>query len=438
MSTRATALGLALVCAAALVLRLAYVAVLEVDRPIRADAHQYVRYAFNLVEHRTFSRELGDAASPPRPDSFRSPGYPALLALVLLAAGPDGFYAATLRLQALLGAALVPLTWLLGRQLLPPAAALGAAALVALSPHLVSMTGYVLTETLSGLLLLAALAAFARALRRQEASAFAAAGLLAGCGALTNQTAALLPLAWAAVALRGSASAARRRLVRGLAAFLVASALLPSLWALRDALSLSEGARRPAHRALATLTHGSYPGWVHRDPRYRYYAYREDPEAPRMMASLAGFAEVMGARVRERPLRYLSWYLIEKPAVLWTWDSLQGQGDVYVYPVLRSLYGSSAVAAATRAAMRALHPLVLLAALVGIPLCLGSPRRGGVLPALLLITGLYFSALYALFAPWPRYSIPLRPELYLWAVWAAVEGSRRLRERAGPRARPAP
>ena len=32
----------------------------------------------------------------------------------------------------------------------------------------------------------------------------------------------------------------------------------------------------------------------------------------------------------------------------------------------------------------------------------------------------YFTAIYMVFAPWPRYSVPLRPELYLCAVWSGT------------------
>jgi hypothetical protein len=33
---------------------------------------------------------------------------------------------------------------------------------------------------------------------------------------------------------------------------------------------------------------------------------------------------------------------------------------------------------------------------------------------MVLLVLIYFTALYAVFAPWPRYGVPLRPELYLW------------------------
>ena len=59
----------------AALLRGGYVATTTIKSPLRADAGQYAQYAENIVEHGVFSLDPSD---PPTPDSFRSPGFPAL------------------------------------------------------------------------------------------------------------------------------------------------------------------------------------------------------------------------------------------------------------------------------------------------------------------------------------------------------------------------
>ena len=74
----------------ALHVRIQYVNKTLIDAPIRADARQYVIYGYNLANHGTFSKEF--PSDNPCPDSFRSPGYPLLIALALILGGDQGFY----------------------------------------------------------------------------------------------------------------------------------------------------------------------------------------------------------------------------------------------------------------------------------------------------------------------------------------------------------
>lgn len=92
------------------------------------------------------------------------------------------------------------------------------------------------------------------------------------------------------------------------------------------------------------------------------------------------------------------------------------------YEVTRSLYHVSAAADSTQRLMHFLHPAMLA-------LALGAGVFGwrrvfssaisdvSQRPWPIIATLAYFTLLYTVFAPWPRYSIPLRPELYLLAVW---------------------
>jgi predicted membrane channel-forming protein YqfA (hemolysin III family) len=133
--------------------------------------------------------------------------------------------------------------------------------------------------------------------------------------------------------------------------------------------------------------------------------------------------------------------VFEKPYYFWSWDNLQshrgvevpkGSGDVYFYPVKTSLYMNSKLADLSRRIMKYLHPIILLLALSSIPITFINFRHCGIdqcifnTPIFLLAIGIYFTIIYSIFAPWPRYSVPLRPELYICAVWSAVYIGKRI------------
>ncbi len=434
--TRVVPLAALLLIILALFLRLSYIDNTIVDHPIRADAREYVAYGYNIYFHHTFSFATG--REPIAPDSFRSPGFPLLIAASLAAGGKRYWYGTLLRWQAILGTLVVGLTFLIGRLLLPDWAALTATALTALNPHLVVMSGYLLTETLFSFLLLLSLWLFlllGRSLRqgqhicsRRSIMLAAACALSFGCTYLTNETALFLPLLLAML-LVGKAGIRQPSPSRtAVTVMLILFSCFPLGWNLRAFVEHIPPDLRGSQRALETMTHGSYPDFIYKDPRLQYYPYNDDPRYQEYSASVGNFLRIFSHRVAEEPWRYLRWYLIDKPYTLWTWNILQGQGDIYVYPVLRSLYQIAPFWDQTRLLMKRLHPLILLLALSGLLILL--PRKRGIcktytpakqlpLPVTVLATVLiYYTLLYNLFATWPRYAVPLRPELYLWAAWS--------------------
>ncbi len=404
----------AVLLAVALLLRWGFVATSSVVEPLRADAGQYAQYAANLLSHGTFSLE---ATPSPRPDSFRSPGYPVVLA-ACQALGGDRWQAWVRALQVALGTATVLLTLVLARTVLPFAAAMVAAAGVAFSPHLVVGCGYVLTETVAGFALTLAFVLLARCLRRPDRRGPAlAAGVALGIAALVNESlTALLPV----VALATLRTLGWRR-----AGLLLAGALLPVVaWGLRNAGQ--DLARTGGDRVLASLSHGSYPDLFFATEEYRGYPYREDPEQPAMGESWQRFRAVFTDRFGQRPGTHLAWYLLHKPLWLWDWPIVQGAGDVYVYQVRNSLFEEQPVCAALRWLMRWLHwPMAVLA--LGAAVAAGLRRRA---PPLLRCAGLVLllsTALYALFLPDPRYLLPFRP--LAWTLAAAAGAAVWLRVR---------
>jgi len=394
------------------------------EAPIHADARQYIKYGYNLVYHNLYSMDF--PSSNPKPDAYRSPGYPLLIALSMGLSDGLNFIPVMLYLQAILGTLTVILTYLLAKQFISNASSLVAALLVGLSPHLVTMSGYFLTETLACFLVIAALLSYHLASGRGNLFLFALSGLLFGWGYMTNETLLFLPFILGCISVLKSVRPPllNRQYVVPVALFLSVFCIFPSAWMTRNFLTVPKDAMTGYNRAVQTLSHGAYPGFIHETIEKKYYPYLEDPLQPQFGSSIGNFVNILWQRARQRPFRYLSWYIIEKPFYFWNWDILQGQGDVFIYPVKSSIYHESIMANFKKALMKNLHSVILLLSLLGIPVLfmrnvfcdrVSAPRE---LPVTLYGTCLYFTILFTVFAPWPRYSIMLRPELYICAVWS--------------------
>ncbi|MBL8732252.1 MAG: glycosyltransferase family 39 protein [Planctomycetes bacterium] len=397
---RAVLVGIVVVVAA--VVRIAFVSTGRVLSPLRADAGEYAQYAANLVTHGTYS--LAQSVPPP-PDSFRSPGYGLLLAACRLGGG-QAWQTVAIALQVLLGTLTVLLCYRLARRSVGFAAALAAGALAALSPHLVVSSGFVLTECLTTFLVTCGLWL---CLCASGAVRFACGAAVLGFAALCNEVYMFVPVVVAMAAWRQD----RRRLWLALVI-----GLLPTVaWSLRNAST--ELARTGGQRAVASVSHGSYPGMVYGESKWFGYPYREDPEQPAMASSWAALWAVLGPRIAADPLRYARWYVLEKPIWLWSWPLVQGR-DVCVYEVADSPYERQPVMQASHTLMRWLHlPVMLLAAITAVG-GLRPSRRDGVpgqraLAAIVVLATLAYLPVI----PDPRYLQPVRPLLFVLAAVGA-------------------
>jgi len=420
---------LGLIISLALLLRVGFVHIILIEHgvkeaPVRADAEEYIKYGYNIAYRGVHSLEF--PSPQPKPDSYRSPGFPIFIALAMRLTKGLAFIPMTLYVQALLGTLTVLVTYLVAKRFMSGFMALLPALLVALSPHLVVMAGYFLTETLSGFLLALALLFFIQALECHRNHVFAVSGLLFGYGYLTNETYLFLPILLGFLLILKSTRPPvfDKRIMGSVAVFLFFFSVFPAVWMTRNFIRVQDASRTGINRAIQTMSHGAYPGFIYNTPEYKYYPYLEDPLQPRFGTSIHAFAEILWQRVRERPARYLSWYLLEKPYYFWSWNILQGEGDVFVYPVKTSLYHENRAADMTKTLMHVMHPWILLLFIAGLPVLFLQRRHSvwgpviGSSPVILFIVCGYFTLIYVIFAPWPRYSIILRPELYICAVWS--------------------
>lgn len=141
-------------------LRVGYAAEQPYSQP--PDAGAYARIAENLSERGSFDARPEGAAQEVQPSSAYAPGLPLLVGGVYwLSGGPHLTLA--LILLALIGAAAVPLTYMLGLRLSGPPAGLIGAAVIAIYPALLQYQGLLLTEPLAATLLVGALLAYINA-----------------------------------------------------------------------------------------------------------------------------------------------------------------------------------------------------------------------------------------------------------------------------------
>lgn len=419
--------------ALALLVRLYYVNTVVIDGPVRGDAVAYFAYARNLVEHGVFSSVPPDAGRAILPDSYRDPGYPFLVALLMRLAGEHGWYPLLLNGQAVLGAATTALALALGRRWTSPWWLAAAGVLMALWPHSVTINSYILTETLAGFL--SVLWLLALSLARGRTRATFVAGLLAGASGLVNVV--LLP----AGPVLAVALWATGKLGRGAAASLLAgSLLLPAAWAGRgmtldqaDAVTSSSSGR-----ASQNLIQGSWPeyhdSWracIFGDAAACDIQRRIEGEIALLHADPAAGAGAALRRLADDPWKSVEWY-VTKPGLFWGWSIRMGAGDIHVYRASASAYQANTFYRATSAVAYGLNPwLFVLAALF----CATAAWRWRVVdPAVLSVAVflLYVTGIYWVFQSEPRYAIPFRSLQLLAAVAMLAFGSAWLRTRASP------
>lgn len=411
--------GLVLVTLLALGLRWYYVSSAQVVSPVRADAAEYVHYAWNLAHRQAFS-DSAPGVIEAIPSSYRDPGYPLLLAFWMQVFGNQGlWYTSVLLCQALLSTLTIPLAMLVGRRWLGRGWTIGAGVLMALWPHNIVMASDLLSETLFGFLCALAMWLCARACSRRSTGWAAAAGLGFGAAALTN--AVLLPfgiilalfLAW------------RRLVPRHVwVALCLAAALLPGAWALRNLnLPTQASGQASIDRALQNLVQGSWPAYhtsytelMHHNRHGLIVADGIRDEYQLLRTSPAAGSRAIAHRMSQQSLYYwLDWYVLHKPRVFWGWRIRVGENDIYTYPTVRSPFD-------TQPAMRALvaiaHTLNPVLALIALGFLVATLARRGLSPdlragdravaAAVLLLAVYVTVVYSILQVDPRYSIPFR------------------------------
>ena len=110
--------------------------------------------------------------------------------------------------------------------------------------------------------------------------------------------------------------------------------------------------------------------------------------------------------------------MIKKTVAFWSWDMVNGWGDIFTYKVLKSPYKNRILFQWTHMLMHTVHwPLVVLCMfgclLVWFPrLIFGLAEESAFAARFTSLLLIYYTLLHMVGAPFPRYSVPLRPFIY--------------------------
>lgn len=383
----------------------------ELKIKIRGDAAHYVSYAKNLIDHHTFSKDTIDS----EPDSFWSPGYPTFIAINMKLSelvGSD-FYNTTIIFQLFLGSIVVVLTFLLGNMFLNIWWSLLASLLTLFSPHLISYSALLISETLFSFLLISAIYFFCQFLNKNRTYLILISSLLFGLAYLTNQVLFFYPLLIVMLLFF-----IKKITLKKMIPFLLVYFMIVFSWSIRNSISVEGDSLNSSNRLLTNLVIG-----MHSDYHEIWRKNPRDPSNPADLdlvefnGSYGLFLSALSQRIMSSPLHYLKWYLIEKPINLWGWDIAVGYFDVFVFPVFTSPYHKNILAQSSHKFMKSIHyglfSFACLCAILGV-YCWKNTK---IEVLLIILSVVYISAVYVVTQADSRYSVPLRPEMYLLAMY---------------------
>lgn len=401
------------------ILRYQTVTETEVINPVRADAGKYVSCAMNLkylgVYANTFPKLKGDAAAI-KPDALISPGYPLFL-MPFLDDEEHGFssrnYRIVLFIQVLLSTLTVLMAYMLFSAFMGATGATFAAVLTALSPHLINMSTYVVTETLFCFFLIAFFLSLTQRGITKSFGKLMVAGCLLGAATLVRPwTQGYVFILF--IFLTCSSISMPLKKASGLLAGFV---LVVMPWVLRNIVNL--GYASDPTLSITSIYHGSFPGMMyHGIPSSIGFAYVMDPRANELASSLSLLWQELAGHFRADPWTYINWYVFGKVATVFSWDILGGVGDIYQYPMASTPFANRMYFIIIHDVMKLIHvPITTigLLACLWVMLPMRYTRIGGatvMLPRIVALLVFYFVVLHVIGAPYSRYSIPLRPLIY--------------------------
>lgn len=421
MKNYITAFLLLLVVVLGFQMRMRSVAETIVDTPIRADAREYVLYAYNMKFNHVYSRDNPNNRDH-QADAVRPPGYPLFLSIFLDKDISDLSLKKILFAQVMLSTLTIFLTYLVfakmfENRLVPIAIAF----LVAISPHLITVNIYLLSETLFCFLLLLSFYILSTLKTDSRNTIELLFGIALGVAALTRPWLNYFLIIFIIFFALQKFNFLKKKTVVYMAVGYVS---IMSIWTIRNLITL--GIMSDSGLTINMLHHGMYPYFMYDYLPHSYgFPYRFDPHANQIAASIGSVLSEILHRFKESPLEYIEWYVLGKPVELFAWNNYaQGAGDVYIYPVLQNPYFNVVYFQITHELMRFIYPAILLFFTLSIILIWLPSRMLGVSDAsaflgrsiaLLLI---YFILVHCIGAPFPRYSIPMLPFIYGMAVFA--------------------
>ena len=161
-------------------------------------------------------------------------------------------------------------------------------------------------------------------------------------------------------------------------------------------------------------------------PESRGFAYAYDPWGKNITLSSQVVLDELSRRVMEKPWVYFQWYAVGKVATVFSWSILAGVGDVFVYPVLKTPFHETNHLSLIHSLMQSTHVIWVFLSWVATVFVWTAfaknslPRQFLFMARILSLLMMYFIVLHMIGAPYPRYSIPMRPVIYGLAVVSLV------------------
>jgi len=412
---------LVLIFAFGLYLRYESVVETAVVKPLRADAGNYFMYAYNVRLKHTYSpdaKSLTDLKSPVTPDAIRPPGYPLFLTCFVNGLPNKEMIDKVLIFQAVMSAFTIIGAFLFFRSFLPVPWNLLASLLVTLSPHLIAANSYVLTETLFCFLTVVFGLLITLFWKKPSPYLGIIVGIVIGLASLVRVS---LQYFWVILAFLFILHFGWRKGSRFSALILLGFAISFSPWIARNLVTL----KKPTDNKLMVnfLHHGMYPNFTFSKVEESYgFPYRYDPRSNEISKDVKSVLKEIVRRFQHQKLKHTKWFLIGKPVALWSWDVVNGWGDVFPYQVSKSPYKNRSLFQWTHTLMHSVHWQLIVLAMLGCLLVWFPPSMTGLseesafaarFTSLLLI---YYTLIHMVGAPFPRYSGPLRPFLYAMAL----------------------
>jgi 4-amino-4-deoxy-L-arabinose transferase-like glycosyltransferase len=394
----------------------------KVTYPVSRDAQEYFMYAFNFRHKHTYSRDVAtpdNLKSPVISDAVRSPGYPLFLTLFVDGLPHDKMIKQIVFSQMIISTLTILVAFFFFRSFLSDFWGAAAALLVALSPHLIVINSYLLSETFFCFLVVVAAWLVSVFVSKPSKGLAIIIGGTLGAASLVRPSLQYFP---AAMAIFLIFQYGWKKGAHFFLPMLLGFALILSPWVLRNLLTLNTSGNK--RLMINFLHHGIYPDFMYNEVQESFgFPYQYDPHSNHIGKDIPSVLGEIERRFHLEPMKHFKWYLLKKPLSFWSWDIVQGFGDVFVYSVSASPYFTNFFFKGTHRLMHAFHRQIVFLALLG-SLFAWLPPSSTVLPEKMILIArftsillFYFTILHMIGAPFPRYSVPLRPFLYGMAMF---------------------
>lgn len=318
--------------------------------------------------------------------------------------------------QALISGLTVLLSFFLFRLFLTLPLSILGMSLVAISPHLIAMDAYILTESLFTFFLVLLAYSMSKLILNQSKLWAYILGFVLGISLLIKPT-----MTYFIIFLIPGIFFLLNKKKSGVLIFILLAGYLTSYgpWIVYKQLNPVEKA---STLTLRGIHNGVYIGLMHdNNPQSLGRPNRFDPDYNKIK-DIPSLLRKFSNKFQQQPLEYLKWYLIDKPIMFFSWNIIAGMGDIFVFHIAYSPYQSISLYYESHQVMHYLHgPLMLIGCFTILFLWLPIAKKNLNEEALLVARVLsliifYFIAIHIAVNPLPRYSIPIRPLMYAFAL----------------------